>query len=194
MAELDEGYSRFGTIMDRIFERLLPDAVFFLSKLSPEQINNLEQEIAEENEKIMKKLENRQEHLEERKENFWDQMEDWFGDFSVSQREQITEIQTKWFIDTPDPSEVRMDRRRKSQTQFLLLLRSAPEKKQLEKWFRKWFLSWQGVSDSARKVRTLRNKKRVLQIDRVLTPEHRLHAVQELDVWLENLEQIIVNR
>ena len=63
----------------------------------------------------------------------------------------------------------------------------------MEKWFRKWILSWQGSTDSARKVRILRNKKRILQFDKILTAEHRLHAVQELDVWLENLEQIIGN-
>ena len=84
-----------------------------------------------------------------------------------------------------------MERRRKSQTQFLFLLRSAPEKKQMEKWFRKWTLSWQSSTNPDRKVMTLLNKKRILQIDKILTPEQRLHAVQELDVWLENLEQII---
>ena len=42
MSELDEGYSRFGTKVGRIFERLIPDASLFLSEISPEQINNLE--------------------------------------------------------------------------------------------------------------------------------------------------------
>ena len=193
MSELDEGFFRFESKIDRIFERLIPDAALFLTKISPEQINNLEQELAEENDEMKKKLGNRHELLEERQEDFWEQMEDWFGDFSISQRDQITEIQTKWFTETPDPSAERMERRLKSQTKFLFLLRSSPEKKQVEKWFRKWTLSWQGSTDSARKVRILRNKKRILQIDNILTAENRLHAVQELDVWLENLEQIIGN-
>jgi len=193
MSELDEGFYRFESKIDRIFERLIPDAALFLTKISPEQINNLEQELAEENNEMKKKLINRHELLEERQEDFWEQMEDWFGDFSISQRDQITEIQTKWFTETPDPSAERLERRLKSQTQFLFLLRSSPEKKQVEKWFRNWTLSWQGSTDPARKVRILRNKKRILQIDNILTDEHRLHAVQELDVWLENLEQIIGN-
>ena len=193
MSELDEGFFRFESKIDRIFERLIPDAALFLTKISPEQINNLEQELAEENDEMKKKLGNRHELLEERQEDFWEQMEDWFGDFSISQRDQITEIQTKWFTETPDPSAERMERRLKSQTKFLFLLRSSPEKKQVEKWFRKWTLSWQGSTDSARKVRILRNKKRILQIDNILTAENRLHAVQELDVWLKNLEQIIGN-
>ena len=193
MSELDEGFYRFGTKVDRIFERLIPDAVLFLSEISPEQINNLELVMDEENEEMMKRMENQQELIQERHENFWDQMEDWFGEFSISQREQITELQTKWFTESPDPSPERMERRRKSQLQFLALLRSVPEKKELEKWFRQWSLSWEGETNPARKTKIIQNKKRILLIDAILSPEQQLHAVRELDDWLEILEEKIEN-
>ena len=193
MSELDEGFYRFGTKVDRIFERLIPDAVLFLSEISPEQINNLELVMDEENEEMMKRMENQQELIQERHENFWDQMEDWFGEFSISQREQITELQTKWFTESPDPSPERMERRRKSQLQFLALLRSVPEKKELEKWFRQWSLSWEGETNPARKMKIIQNKKRILLIDAILSPEQQLHAVRELDDWVEILEEKIEN-
>ena len=193
MSELDEGFSRFETKVGRIFERLIPDAALFLSEISPEQINNLELVMDEENEEMMKRMENQQELIQERHENFWDQMEDWFGEFSISQREQITELQTKWFTESPDPSAERMERRRKSQPQFLALLRSVPEKKELEKWFRQWFLSWEGETNPSRKAKIIQNKKRILLIDAILTPEQRLHAVRELDDWVELLEETIKN-
>ena len=193
MSELDEGFYRFGTKVDRIFERLIPDAVLFLSEISPEQINNLELVMDEENEEMMKRMENQQELIQERHENFWDQMEDWFGEFSISQREQITELQTKWFTESPDPSPERMERRRKSQLQFLALLRSVPEKKELEKWFRQWSLSWKGETNPARKTKIIQNKKRILLIDAILSPEQQLHAVRELDDWVEILEEKIEN-
>ena len=193
MSELDEGFYRFGTKVDRIFERLIPDVVLFLSEISPEQINNLELVMDEENEEMMKRMENQQELIQERHENFWDQMEDWFGEFSISQREQITELQTKWFTESPDPSPERMERRRKSQLQFLALLRSVPEKKELEKWFRQWSLSWEVDTNPARKTKIIQNKKRILLIDAILSPEQQLHAVRELDDWLEILEEKIEN-
>ena len=193
MSELDEGFYRFGTKVDRIFERLIPDAVLFLSEISPEQINNLELVMDEENEEMMKRMENQQELIQERHENFWDQMEDWFGEFSISQREQITELQTKWFTESPDPSPERMERRRKSQLQFLALLRSVPEKKELEKWFRQWSLSWEGETNPVRKTKIIQNKKRILLIDAILSPEQQLHAVRELDDWVEILEEKIKN-
>jgi len=193
MSELDEGFYRYESKRDRIFERLIPDAALFLIKISPEQVNNLEQAMVEENKEMMKKLENRKELLDERQEDFWEQMEDWFGGFSISQRKQITELQTKWFTESPYPSAERLELRRKSQTQFLFLLRSAPEKTQLEKWFRQWALGWQGSTDPDRKARILRNKKRILLIDTLLTAEQRRHAVRELDDWVENLEETIAN-
>ena len=193
MSELDEGFYRFGTKVDRIFERLIPDAVLFLSEINPEQINNLELVMDEENEEMMKRMENQQELIQERHENFWDQMEDWFGEFSISQREQITELQTKWFTESPDPSPERMERRRKSQLQFLALLRSVPEKKELEKWFRQWSLSWEGETNPVRKTKIIQNKKRILLIDAILSPEQQLHAVRELDDWVEILEEKIKN-
>ena len=194
MSELDEGFSRFGTKVDRIYERLIPDAAIFLTKISPEQIDNLEREMAEENEEMMKKLENRQERLQERQEDFWEQMEDLFGKFSESQRKQITKLQTKWFAESWDPFAERMERRRKSQPEFLALLRSTSDNKKLEKWFRQWTISWEGKTNSTRKAKIFRNKKRVLQIDKILTAEQRLHAVRELDDWVEILEETIENR
>jgi hypothetical protein len=73
------------------------------------------------------------------------------------------------------------------------LLRSVPEKKELEKWFRQWSLSWEGDTNPARKTKIIQNKKRILLIDAILSPEQQLHAVRELDDWVEILEEKIEN-
>ena len=78
MSELDEGFSRYEAKIGRTFERLIPDAALFLTKISTEQINNLEREMAEENEEMKDKLEHSKERLQNRQEEFWLQMEDWF--------------------------------------------------------------------------------------------------------------------
>jgi len=64
MSELDEGYSRFEAKQRRTFARLIPDAALFMTKLSPEQINNLERKMTEENEQMLTKVENRQERIQ----------------------------------------------------------------------------------------------------------------------------------
>ncbi|MBC8259811.1 MAG: hypothetical protein H8E38_12400 [SAR324 cluster bacterium] len=191
--ELDQLFFDFEEKRDRIFERLIPDSAVFLSTLSTEQINSLEREMAEENKELIKELENPELRLQKREKNFWAQMEDWFGKFSQSQRKEISVLHTKWLTETPDPLAERLQRRRISQPQFLALLRSSPDNAQLENWFRSWFLSWEGENNAAREKRLQRNKKRIMLVDQLLTAEQRLHAVRELDDWIDVLEQTIID-
>ena len=106
---------------------------------------------------------------------------------------KIKLLRTKWYSESADPLSERIERRRKSQPQFLALLRSSPDSMQLENWFRQWIQSWQSKTNPGRKVRIQRNKKRILQFDSVLTPLQRQHAVRELDDWIETLDTAIVN-
>ncbi len=191
MEELDEGFSRYEAKQNRLFERLIPDTALFLKSLSSEQINNLESKMLEENEEMTEKNENRSELIQERRENFLEQMEEWFGKFSPEQMIQINEWQVNWFVESTSPFEERMKYRIKSQTQILALLRSFPDGQELEKWMRNWSKSWGRDKNSDRKARILRNKNRILQVDKFINPEQRLHALRELDDWVEILEQTI---
>jgi hypothetical protein len=191
MSELDEGFSRFEAKQRRTFERLVPDAALFLTKLSAEQINNLEREMAEENEEMLEKVKNREESIQEHREEFLEEMEDWFGEFDPVQLVQINKWQTEWYTESSEPIERRMEYRLKSQAQILALLRSFPDKLTFEKWLSEWTRSWGREMNSARDARILRNKNRILQVDKFITPEQRLHAIRELDDWVEILEQTI---
>jgi len=191
MSELDEGFFRFKEKQRRTFERLIPDAALFLTKLSAEQINNLERKMVEENEEMIDKVENRQESIQEKQEEFLEEMEDWFGEFDSVQLVQINKWQKEWYTESSEPIERRMEYRLKSQAQILALLRSFPDKLTFEKWLSEWTRSWGREMNSARDARILRNKNRILQVDKFITPEQRLHAIRELDDWVEILEQTI---
>ena len=191
MRELDEGYSRYEAKQRRTFERLIPDAALFMTKISQEQINNLERKMTVENEEMLTQVENRQERIQKRRDDFLEQMEDWFGEFSPAQLAQINQWQTEWFPESDDPIEGRMKYRLKSQTQLLSLLRSTPDNLALEKWLLSWISRWDSNENSERKARILRNKKRILQVDKFISSEQRLHAIRELDDWVEILEQTI---
>ena len=194
MREIDEGYSRYEAKQRRTFERLIPDAALFMTKISREQINNLERKMTEENEEMLTQVENRQERIQKRRDDFLEQMEDWFGEFSPEQLEQINQWQTKWFPESDDSIVGKMNYRLKSQTQLLSLLRSNPDNLVLEKWLLSWISRWDSNENSERKVQILRNKKRVLQVDKFISSEQRLHAIRELDDWVEILEQTIEDR
>jgi len=193
MSELDEGFFRFKEKQRRTFERLIPDAALFLTKLSAEQINNLERKMVEENEEMIDKVENRQESIQEKQEEFLEEMEDWFGEFDSVQLVQINKWQKEWYTESSEPIERRMEYRLKSQARLLALLRTFPDKLTFEKWMSEWTRSWGREMNSARDARILRNKERILQVDKFITREQRLHAIRELDDWVEILEETIAN-
>ena len=193
MIELDEGFFRFKEKQRRTFERLIPDAALFLTKLSAEQINNLERKMVEENEEMIDKVENRQESIQEKQEEFLEEMEDWFGEFDSVQLVQINKWQKEWYTESSEPIERRMEYRLKSQARLLALLRTFPDKLTFEKWMSEWTRSWGREMNSARDARILRNKERILQVDKFITREQRLHAIRELDDWVEILEETIAN-
>ena len=193
MIELDEGYARLDQKRIRTLERLLPDTASFLAGVSLEQINTLEKKMIEENQDMKEDLESPEKLSRERKEKFWEQMEDWFGDFSKDQQYQINQLRTEWYPSSADPLAVRLERRRKSQLQFLEQLRSSQDKAEFENWLRRSVINWAGETDSAKQARILRNKKRILQVDKLLTPEQRINAVRELDEWIEILDRIIMD-
>ena len=146
----------------------------------------------EENQDMKEDLESPEKLSRERKEKFWEQMEDWFGDFSKDQQYQINQLRTEWYPSSADPLAVRLERRRKSQLQFLEQLRSSQDKAEFENWLRRSVINWAGETDSAKQARILRNKKRILQVDSLLTPDQRIHAVRELDEWIEIIDSIIM--
>ena len=193
MIELDEGYARLDQKRIRTLETLLTDTASFLAGISPEQIKTLEKKMIEENQDMKEDLESTEKLFKERKEKFWEQMEDWFGDFSKDQQDKINRLRTEWFPGSADPLASRLERRRKSQLQFLAQLRSSQDKAELENWLRRSVINWAGETDSAKQARILRNKKRILQVDKLLTPEQHIHAVRELDEWIEILDRIIMD-
>ena len=193
MSELDEGYARLDQKRIRTLERLLPDTASFLAGVSPDQINTLEKKMIEENQEMEEDLESPEKLFRERKEKFWEQMEEWFGDFSKDQQDKINRLRTEWFPGSAASLVARLERRRKSQLQFLAQLRSSQDKAELENWLRRSVINWAGETDSAKQARILRNKKRILRVDKILTPEQRMHAVRELDEWIEILDRIIMD-
>ena len=193
MIELDEGYARLDLKRVRTLERLLPDTASFLEGVSPEQIDTLEKKMIEENQDMEEDLESQEKLYRKRQERFWEQMEDWFGDFSEDQQDKINILHKEWFSGSFDPLAARLERRRKSQLQFLAELRSSQDKAELENWLRRSVINWAGETDSAKQARILRNKKRILQVDSLLTPDQRIHAVRELDEWIEIIDRIIMD-
>ncbi len=191
MSELENAFSMYEKSRDKIFERLTPDIAVFLASLSNEQIDFLEKKMIEENEEMKTIVEDNKKKLEKRKEYFFEQMENWFGELSEIQVDQLNELQNKWFLDSSQNSKKRLKLRIKSQNQFVSILRTNPDELKIENWLRQWTFDMVNSSNKKRKERILVNKKRILEVDKILTYDQRLKAIQELDYWIKIIEEII---
>ncbi len=191
MKDLNLIFLKFEKKRDKIFEKITPDIALFLNNLSSNQINYFEKKILEDNEELMEELGSDQNRLKKRKEYFFKQMEDWFGELSKNQISKLSKLQNKWYRDSSNLSKNRMLYRLKSQRQFLSLLRSNPDKTTLEKWLREWTSNWTNNANPKRKKRILKNKKRILEVNKILTAEQRLFALKELDSWIKVFEETI---
>jgi len=193
MNELNKSFTSYETKRDRIFEKLTPDIAFFLAGLKNDQIDYLENQMLNGNEEIEEEFENYQEKIDKRKENFFEQMENWFGELNENQVAKLNEWQNQWYKNSSYLSKNRMELRLKTQIQFLTLLRSNPEKTKIEKWLLEWTFNMVKSSNQKRKERILTNKKRILEVDKILTAEQRNNALRELDYWIKVLEETIEN-
>ena len=195
MAELEEGQARIEAAWQRLSNRAIPDIAGLLTTVTPEQIVHLEQEMQEENEEFKGKLaRSPEERQRKRQERLVDNLEDWVGSLSESQKLRIAEMQARWTAESPDSTAERMQRRRRSQPRFLALLRREPTEPEIAAWLTEWVGIWGSPNTpkerAKRQARTLRNRERILAVADLLTPEQRQHAVAELQEYIDQMREL----
>ena len=94
-----------------------------------------------------------------------------------------------------DSTTERLQRRQRSQSRFLALLRSKPTEPEIAAWLTEWVETWGRSSNTPeeraqRQARALRNRQRILAVDQLLTPEQRQHAVAELQEYIDQMHDL----
>ncbi len=197
LAELDGAFAHFEERRDVLLKRLIPKAAYFLTTLQPEQIETLQTAMLEKNEEIAEDLEKSpEEHQEEEFEKFIDSLEDWFGEFNPGQVQQLSQWHHQWNENKLDLTLARLERRKKSQPEFLALLKSKPSQKQLEQWLGAQIGQWINPIAPIAKLRRIeriqRNKKRILMVDSIMTRQQRQNAIEELRSYLEQMREMVI--
>ena len=195
MAELEEGQVRVEAAWQRLSDYAIPDIARLLATVTPEQIAHLEQKMQEENEEFKGKLaRSPEERQRKRQERLVDNLEDWVGSLSESQKLRIAEMQARWTAESPDSTAERMQRRRRSQPRFLALLRREPTEPEIAAWLTEWVGIWGSPNTpkerAKRQAGTLRNRERILAVADLLTPEQRQHAVAELQEYIDQMREL----
>ena len=76
---------------------------------------------------------------------------------------------------------------------------SKPQKEEIRNWLSHWYVNWSVPGDhdaiNKRKIRIQKNMNRLLEVDSILNPEQRKHAVQEIQIWIDRFQEAIpINR
>ena len=187
--ELREGLEQVDLSWNRLMDQLRPDAAQLLADLKPDQVDELRDVFREENEEIAERLEKTTEEREEKlRDQRQESLEEWFGDWSPEQLRALEGIwQTTRHV--VDATQLRLERRERSQAELFNFLNLQPDQEQAEKWLIAWQHNFQ-AKDQQNDWRS-RYEARILAIDQILTAQQREYGLAKLEEYAVEIEKII---
>jgi hypothetical protein len=154
------------------------EAAGLLDRLSPEQINHLEQRLAEGNREFAKEqvhgtMEER--HKRRVKRNL-DRLEEWFGPLSEAQAGRVQRYSER----APFSAELRERDRKRRQAEFIAMLRAREAKRRLAQWVQDWEAGREPAYAEASRATRAEYIDLLLDLDRTLGAEQREHVAKRL--------------
>lgn len=170
----------------RLALQALPLAGTFLLSVSEEQLDYYKEAVQE-------KIEERREDLElpvdERHEqdfeDLLDSLEDWFGDFDDTQLARLRVLSDA----LPDNREYWLGERERRTDELIALLRTRPSRDAINEYLYNWLVDWRFENDTQREIseRSFRRwQSAMLEIDQLLTPRQRAHAIERLNGYRQD--------
>ncbi len=175
---------RIDFLRSRLHERILPDVIWLLSRLSPEQIRQLERELNANVERSSKKVSTQtpEEFRKEKLEQYEDTFEDWVGTITNAQKKSVEEIYGD--LATLEQRRIYLEGRAEVQETFLKLTMSPVDETALRKFITTWIENpadlRTGISKAAYTKRTLLVRDSLLRLQETLSEDQRQGLVKTL--------------
>ncbi len=190
--EIDWFFTNIEQLRKNLVNRVLPDTSAFLADLTEEQIQFFETQLLEFNESALERAQlSPEERLERRVERTLELLEDWFGELSPDQQKEISQLSRK----LPETLTERIKLRETRQKEFIALLRSGRGAQVIHEQLIVWFVNVEQAYPShyQQMIREQKEavKQMMLSVDRILIPEQRAHAIEQIDELIEDMEDII---
>lgn len=185
-AELDWIYNQTEKLGDRMVKHVAPDFAVFLASLEEEQIERFSKSFLQMDEQLKLSSDESQEKLAEAT---IERAEEWLGNLSDDQKEQITQLRES----IPDISAERLDNREKMMGTLVVFLRQRADAKAIEEKLLELmdFESTSSVEyDQLAAAQRKASNNMLLAIDQMLTHSQRTHFLQKLDNLIEDVEDI----
>jgi hypothetical protein len=177
-ADLVWGYDAFVEQARESVRAAAAEIADLLDTLTPEQIEHLEQRIAEDNRKFA--AENlagtERERREARRQRNVERLEEWLGTLTESQLERVKRYSER----APLVDELRDRDRRQRQAVLLAMVRARESSRRLADWAAGWDRGRDPAYEAAYRAHVEQYLDMLFDVARALTPEQRLHWAARL--------------
>mgnify|MGYP003964767831 CR=1 FL=1 len=175
----------------RVHEKAGDDIALFLSSLTTEQINYFQKQLEENRERRRKRLrKSDEEWLKDRKEKVIEQLEDWYGDLTKNQESKVL-ANVKF---------VRHDRSKhdeqniETQKRIIQLLHEKKTTEEIKIYITAWFMN-PSVFSSPDNEEEIEKRKVTwmdywIKLNDILTQKQKQHALDKLQGYIDDLEDI----
>jgi hypothetical protein len=159
-----------------------------LDRLTPEQIQHMEQRVAEENRKFAREYlrGSERERREQRAKRIVERLEDWLGNLSKAQIEAVKQFSER----APLISELRDRDNRRIQGEILAIIRAHEAKKRLAEKVVDWDRGRDPAYIAARAANVHEFNTMLLEINRLATREQRGRVIAELRRYAEEFRAL----
>lgn len=173
------------------------DAADMLAAMTPDNIQALQKKFDKVNEKFLREYKVKggvDERKRARLQRTLKQLRDWAGSLTPAQEERIAALNNA----IPSTDALRHQDRQRRQKEFLALLELRHDKKELAPRLRAWLTDWEkGRSPEFARAQAEAYEKRValyLEVERMLTPHQREHALHKLQNYIDDIHALTARR
>lgn len=161
-----------------------PDLVAFLSTVEEDQVRQMEQELIEKEDWLVKQAKMTDEEAQASTQKwFVGLLEKWLGDLEPDQKQQIT----GWVKADQEWTAIKLENRKLFQTELAQLLRSKENlKENLNIWMHQPETHWTEDFKERLEDKKQEWKEIVLKVDAITLPHQRQHAVDELQNYIDD--------
>lgn len=176
----------------RFVQHSLPDFARFLATVQPEQVVHLQDSMEERSDFLVKQTKMTDEELKaDILEWLYGLLEAWYGDLTEDQRRQIA----AWVRPDSEWIGIRLERRKVFQKDFVQLLRTQPQEGAIFQWLMERVIQPETRWDPDFKQRLDSKweewKDIFYRTDALMQPRQRQHALDRLDDYLEDFEDLM---
>jgi hypothetical protein len=185
--EVDWMFERYQQLRADLIQRVLQDGVVLLTSMNDGQVQHLKKVLRKENEKAERQVtEKMEKRLAKRASSALELLQDWLGSMSREQEQRIRELTYM----LPDNDHPRLAYLKAGQQDLLGILQSKRDRQLLQQRLQDWLLSPGRVAPAySRSQDEMREglKRMALDLDRMITPRQRAHALNELQGLIDDI-------